>query len=546
MCYFNCRILLVLSAVAIMGAAGHAQSVLKTADYKVNQELDMPGAHLLAFRESHNLNMMGNLQWSGMVDDSLYFVALSAGKDTLYALNCYSGYLRVLPLGHLRNKQIIGSRTFHYHNHDSIFFCIRRTVVVMGKKHDRNDRDILLINGRGELLNLYSLDSLPGIYIGEWSHGSRNLWNDNLDERMFAGGFLVDAVTWEPYVTMKGFSAVNPKIMALCNLENNSIRMLNIRYPLELQEKKYDYSPEMWVKVTGPKEMLVGFTVTPYIYRYSLDMDTMVRLDVRYDGTFRSTDPDSIVKGKDYSLVMFMKPVWSADFSCYLREISLYRYKDYQSSVIVELLDSRFNHLGYVYADKKRGWQKIRCHADGTVTVADNGGYGRHSVHLTGQMRNTRLSRLERRSMEKKLKASKRALDMTDYMKRMNLPDSCVFAIINMKYPCGPCMQDLVSFYRDNRQQMENNNVYYLFYDPEHRKDNIILDIFRDHGVKETEYIRIDHHLLRRVTKVLPNGMLPENMQYMFFIRQGENLNFTLPDFTGLMSELHRYVPEKR
>ena len=65
MCYFNCRILLVLSAVAIMGAAGHAQSVLKTADYKVNQELDMPGAHLLAFRESHNLNMMGNLQWSG-------------------------------------------------------------------------------------------------------------------------------------------------------------------------------------------------------------------------------------------------------------------------------------------------------------------------------------------------------------------------------------------------------------------------------------------------------------------------------------------------
>ena len=79
--------------------------------------------------------------------------------------------------------------------------------MVMGKKHDRNDRDILLINGRGELLNLYSLDSLPGIYIGEWSHGSRNLWNDNLDERMFAGGFLVDAVTWEPYVTMKGFTA---------------------------------------------------------------------------------------------------------------------------------------------------------------------------------------------------------------------------------------------------------------------------------------------------------------------------------------------------
>ena len=44
------------------------------------------------------------------------------------------------------------------------------------------------------------------------------------------------------------------------------------------------------VKVTGPKEMLVGFTVTPYVYRYDLDRDTLVKLDVRYDETFCNTD----------------------------------------------------------------------------------------------------------------------------------------------------------------------------------------------------------------------------------------------------------------
>lgn len=538
----NYRVLLMVLAFAFMGCAVQAQTAIKTADYTVKEGLDMAGARLLSFKENHNLNMMANLQWSGMVEDSLFFVSLAATKDTLYALNLNSGYLRVMPLTHLRNKQIIMSRTFFYHNHDSIFFCLKREgVVKINRQFNRNDKDVLLVSGKGELLNTYGLDSLPDIYMGEWRYGCRNTWNDNLDERLFAGGLLVDAVTWIPSVTEKGIAAINPKILALLNLKDGSIRMLNIRYPVELQGKKIEYSPELWVKVTGPKEMLVGFTVTPCIYRYDLELDTMIKLEVRYDGTFRNTDSASMVKGKDYPLVLFRKPVWSPVNSCYLREIYFYRYPNYFSSNIVELLDSTYNHIGYVYADKKRGWQKIRCHADGSITVADQGGYGRHDIQLTGKMRNTRLSVLERRCMDKKSKsAGKRSLKMTDYMRKMNLPDTCLFAFINMKYPCGPCMQDLALFYRDNLKQMESNRVYYLFYDPEHRNDNAVLDFFRNNGVLETTNIRIDHKLLRRVTKMLPNGMKLEDTQYVFFIRQGAQLGFSIPSFAELMKELHR------
>lgn len=541
------HLLLKILACVLLLFSCQTQPAIKTADYTVKEGLNLASARLLSFREDHNLNMMANLQWSGMVDDSLIFVAMAVTKDTLYALNCHSGYLRVMPLTHLRKNQIIMSQTFFYHNHDSIFFCIKREgLVKTNRQFNRNDKDILLVSGKGELLNTYSLDSLPDIYSGERSDARHYPWDEALEERFFANGLLVDAVTKYPTVTKKGFAAINPKIMALLDLKDGAIRMLNIRYPVELQEKEYCWPPELWVKVTRPKEMLVGFTVTPFIYRYDLERDTMVKLDVRYDGTFYNTDSASMIKGKDYPMVLFRKPVWSPENSCYLREVYFYRYPGHTSSGIVELLDSVYNHIGYVYADKKRGWQEIQCHADGSITVADQGGYGRHTVQLTGKMRNTCLSVLERRSMDKKPKtAGNRSLKMNDYIKKMNLPDSCSFALINMKYPCGSCIQDLVSFYKENQKLMEKERIYYLFYDPEHRNDNAILEIFGNCGVQNPANIRIDHTLLHYVTNVLPNGLQLENTQYVVFIRKDNQLGFAIPTFTELMFELQRNIKRR-
>lgn len=523
-----------------------AQSV-KTAEYTVKDDLDMPAAHLLAFRENHRLSRMANLQWSGMVDDSLYFVAMAASKDTLYALNCCSGYLRVLPLKHLRSKQIKICRTIYYHNHDSIFFGIERVGMVnMNREFNRNDKDILLVNGKGELINQYSLDSLPDIYSGEYSYGRLYPWDDNVDERLFAGGLLVDAVSKKPYVTTQGFSALNPKIMALCYLENNKIQMLNIRYPSELQEKRYEWPPELWVKVTGPKEMLVGFTVTPYVYRYDLDRDTLVKMNVRYDETFCNTDSAAMVKGTDYPMVLFCKPVWSPVHSCYLRNISFRHYKDYWPSNMVELLDSTFNHIAYVYADRKKGWQDVQCHVDGSITVADRGGYGRHAIQSTGQIRNTRLSVLEKRGMKKKpaVQKEKKEFGMPEYLDKLKFPDTCIVILINLKYPCGPCIQELAQFYRDNSKQLVCKGIYYLFYDPEHQDDSEILGVLRDNGVQNAANIRVDHKLLRRVTKVLSNGKQVEYVQYMIGLRKGHNLYYSLPDFQELTAELQRMAKQ--
>ena len=92
---------------------------------------------------------------------------------------------------------------------------------------------------------------------------------------------------------------------------------------------------------------------------------------------------------------------------------------------------------------------------------------------------------------------------------------------------------------------MEKERIYYLFYDPEHRNDNAILEIFGNCGVQNPANIRIDHTLLHYVTNVLPNGLQLENTQYVVFIRKDNQLGFAIPTFTELMFELQRNIKRR-
>lgn len=544
-----------LSIIFCLLVSCHAQPKVLTADYTVSNTLDLASVHKFTFESEYALSMMWNQKEERVLDDTLFYIALSSAKDMLYVLNCYSGKLRTLSFDHLKKNGVISMWTFYYHNHDSIFLCLDRfAVAAINRRFHGDYKDIMLVNGKGELICRYSLDSLPDVYNETLQYGCHFPWDNHLDERLFAGGLLVDAVTKKPYVTEKGFSVLNPKVMALCMLLDGSLRMLNVRYPAEIHERKYDYPPEIWVKVMNGKELLVGFSVTPIIYRYDFESDTMTPLDARYDSTFLNTDSSSMVKGRDYPMALFTKPVWRASDACYVREVCFRHYKGYGRSQLVELLDSSFNHMGYVCADIKHGWYDIRCHANGSITVADKGGYARHAVTLTGKMRWTGLSSLERRSMVKTPRNQSghaKSMRFSQVMQALQVPDSSVVIVINLKYPCGPCMEELANFYRNHRQTLEAHRVYYVYYDPETSDDASVRNIMKNYGVSDARNVRVDHKLLGRVTDVLPNGREAQYTQFLILDFRKNTLMLATPAFRELMAELERIVgmyenPESR
>ena len=120
-----------------------------------------------------------------------------------------------------------------------------------------------------------------------------------------------------------------------------------------------------------------------------------------------------------------------------------------------------------------------------------------------------------------------------------------IVLLINMKYPCGPCIQDLALFYKENLPQMEKKKVYYLFFDPEHNNDEAVLKILENYGVRNVRNIRIDHKLLPQVTRVLPNGKEAQYTQYIFLVKQGDYLGYSLPDFLEAITALQKTVVTK-
>ena len=537
-----------LSIIFCLLVSCHAQPKVLTADYTVSNTLDPASVHKFTFESEYALSMMWNHKEERVLDDTLFYITLSSSLNPMYVLNCCSGELRAISFEHLRNDGYYGIRTFYYHNHDSIFLCLDRFVVTRCNRVFHKDyRDILLVNSKGEIIGRYSLDSMPRICsYNSFFYGCLYPWDDHLDERFFAGGLLADATVKVPgRCEMQSDTFItNAKIMAYCRLSDSSLKMLNIRRPKELYGK-FEYSPEIWVKVMNGKELLVGFSVTPIIYRYDFESDTMTPLDARYDSTFLNTDSSSMVKGRDYPMALFTKPVWRASDACYVREVCFRHYKGYGCSQLVELLDSSFNHMGYVCADIKRGWYDIRCHADGSITVADKGGYARHAVTLTGKMRWTGLSSLERRSMVKTPRNQSghaKSMRFSQVMQALQVPDSSVVIVINLKYPCGPCMEELANFYRNHRQALEAHRIYYVYYDPETSDDASVRNIMKNYGVSDARNVRVDHKLLGRVTDVLPNGREAQYTQFLILDFRKNTLMLATPAFRELMAELERIV----
>ena len=143
----------------------HAQPKVLTADYTVSETLDPASVHKFTFESEYALSMMWNQKEERVLDDTLFYIALSSAKDKLYVLNCYSGKLRTLSFDHLKKYGVIGMWTFYYHNHDSIFLCLDRfAVAAINRRFHGDYKDIMLVNGKGELVCRYSLDSMPDVY----------------------------------------------------------------------------------------------------------------------------------------------------------------------------------------------------------------------------------------------------------------------------------------------------------------------------------------------------------------------------------------------
>ena len=92
---------------------------------------------------------------------------------------------------------------------------------------------------------------------------------------------------------------------------------------------------------------------------------------------------------------------------------------------------------------------------------------------------------------------------------------------------------------------IEKEKIYYLFFDAENNKDDAVINMLKNYGVQDFKHIRIDHKLLTKVKRVLPNGKEAQYTQYILLFRNGDNLGYALPDFQETMTALQRMLKKR-
>ena len=333
------------------------------------------------------------------------------------------------------------------------------------------------------------------------------------------------------------------------NLKTNHVRMLNIRYPSSCFGKKYEgYGSGPWVTLGKNNDIFIGFEFTHEIYRYDFKKDTMELWNSKYDNAFINTDSSAMKSDDNHMTLRFDKPQWNEQEHCYMRRIIITSYKDYKPwQEILQIMDSDFHHLGYVIAKKDCYIPRM---VGNVANVNSNIDKQRHSVKFFKKAKKVSMSDWENSYLQKRdlPKFTDSLHTISAYFDSLNIPKrKSLVLIINTKYPCSSCFDYLLSTMKEHEKEYEENDIYYVIYDP--NDGQFAKTLLKEHDLENAKNIRIDTYLLERL--FFPTGYSDvffkwdsDQFRLVDYLREGEKsghmaLTFELlqPYFTQAAKE---------
>ncbi len=218
-----------------------------------------------------------------------------------------------------------------------------------------NQFDFILINKEGEVVNTYSLNQLPYIYKGNVDYMIEYAIQDIRENRIINGNLLIPLGIYSPPIYDKNFLKFNPKLLCSYNLANKTLKMLNVKFPMQdIGKEFHSDSYYFFIKICYDKNqnLIVFFPYSNYLYQYDFDLDSLLLIKCIYDNTFQNIDIASRKNNENYMDIRFSKPEWYDIENVYIRRLSIWNYKNYVPSLIIEVMDSNFNHIAYMFDNK--------------------------------------------------------------------------------------------------------------------------------------------------------------------------------------------------
>ena len=494
--------------------------------------------------------------WQQLGDTAYYVVSDNGNKDTIYVYNYQSFETKKIPL---TKTNANGIDAVYLHSLDSVFLFYDRYYVLRKRGKTGHQADMVLLDGNGNIKGEYFFDNIP-LFWEDATDRDKHIWTigyDIIGNRMIGDEMLLTFAAC-PHYSSEDYADFNPKIAAMYNLKTNHIRMLNIRYPSSCFGKKYEgYRAGNWVTFGKNNDIFVGFEFTHEIYRYDFKKDTMELWDSKYDNAFVNSDSASMKPDDNHMALRFDNPQWNEQEQCYMRLISIISYKDYRPwQEILQIMDSKFHHMGYVIT--KKDYHSVPRMVGNVANVKSNIDKQRHSVKFFKTAKKVSMSDWENTYLKKRdlPKFTDSLHTISAYFDSLNIPKrKSLILIINTKYPCSSCFNYLLSTMKEHEAEYEENDIYYIIYDP--NDGAFAASLLKEHGLENAKNIRVDTYLLERLflSSGYPDVFFKwdsNQFRLVDYLREGEKsghmaLNFELlqPYFTQAAKEQIEWKQKK-
>jgi len=454
---------------------------------KENEEVQ----YYMCFRLSHKISMWADHKCHNKINDTLFYAALSSDLDTLFVFNFETYQVKTIALNKTPPYSI---DHIYYHNHDSIFIIYKRVFIY---NHTDNQFDLILINSEGDVVNTYSLNQMPYIYKGNIDYMIEYAFQDIKENRIINGNLLIPLGIYSPPVYDTNFIKFNPKLLCSYNLANKSLKMLNVKFPTQDIGKNFhpdcDHS---FIKICYDKNhnLIVFFPYSNHLYRYDFDLDTMFLIQCVYDNTFQNIDFASRKKDEYYMDIRFSNPEWYDRENCYIRRLSILNYKNYVNTLIIEVMDSNFNHIAYMFDNKN---YKTPFYSNNKLLAFNKHNDLPYLVTPKKTLKTISWQEYEENHFTQKFLSSKRKISIIQYLKKKHIPKNALVVVINLRYPCGSCLKYLMSEMKNNLEAYKKNKIYYILYD-NNPTSNFAESIIKNYGLPKDNII-IDKNLLNNV-----------------------------------------------
>ena len=482
---------------------------LSILDYTCLEE-NKENEYFQCFRNNDSLSFWYNHQSYQKINDTLFFIILSDKEDKLLIYN-FKTYKTNEVLLHALLKYPIDH--IYYHNHDSIFIFYKRSYVF---KNTDNTFDFILVNGKGALVDTYSLNKVPYLYKGNYYNTIEYNLDVICENRLLVDNLLITFTIYAPSIDNEEFIDFHPKQLALYNLSTKTIKMLNVKFPSKDIGKHYDricFPSTYSLSFDKDNNIIINFAYSNFLYRYDFETDSLIQINAKYDNAFLNIDSTTWQEGHDYTSVMYHKVFWDSKKKLYFRSIELLSYKDYLGQFILQVMDSNFNHIAYLLNKDDYNTPYYNKYSD--LVAYNEVNDLPYTIQLGNKIKQLSWEEFERVYLTKKDEGIGKTINFEEYFTRLQMPKNSLIVIINLSYPCGHCLKYLFEKMKENQSDYEKANVYYIIYDSEN--NGFSKTLMEKYKLTESTHIKVDHSLLQNV-RLLGESVL--DYKYRLIVNQ--------------------------